>query len=185
MNCFRPRLISRCAAASSSVSSLSLSYLGCSWQSFLSWASTLSFFTSSTVASASSSSPSISSTIPRCKTFCLFVCFPLAELRHQYIFKGQCCHQKIFHQLTSSSSDDDGWQPQVLDLPRGVHLCRHRHLPRHPQPLPSQSQACCRCKEMIDFVSLYLIQLSNNNLSHYDINCTIFDMIAKMNEKIT
>ena len=74
--------------------------------------------------------------------------------------------QVVDNQQSSQFSDDDGWQPQVLDLPRGVHLCRHRHLPRHPQPLPSHSQTCCRCKEMIDFVSMYLIQLSNNNLSH-------------------
>ena len=122
MNCLRPRLISRCAAASSSVSSLSLSYLGCSWQSFLSWASTLSFFTSSTVASASSSSPSISSTILRCTAFGISV---------------HC-----------SLPDDDGVQPQVLHLPRGVHLRRHRHLPRHHQHFPLHPQNRWSSKKM-------------------------------------
>ena len=36
--------------------------------------------------------------------------------------------------------DDDGWA-QVCHLPRGVRLCRDRHLPRHPQPVPQDSQA--------------------------------------------
>ena len=34
-----------------------------------------------------------------------------------------------------TSSDDDRRRPQVLDLPRGVHLRRARHLPGHHQHL--------------------------------------------------
>ena len=66
---FRPRLISQCAAGSSSASSLSSSSLDSSWQSSPSWESTLSFSTLSTAASGSSSSQSISSMILRCAVF--------------------------------------------------------------------------------------------------------------------
>ena len=49
--------------------------------------------------------------------------------------------------LLAFSPDDDWWKSQVLNLTRGVHLRRHRHLPRHPQPIPSHSQTCGGCKE--------------------------------------
>ena len=69
---FRPRLISQCAAGSSSASSLSSSSLDSSWQSSPSWESTLSFSTLSTAASGSSSSQSILSMILRCAAFFVF-----------------------------------------------------------------------------------------------------------------
>ena len=45
----------------------------------------------------------------------------------------------------SSLPDDDG-RAQVCHLPRGVCLCRDRHLPRHPQPFPQDSQAHGHCE---------------------------------------